>query len=88
MKVLEFEGFEISEADDGGMHDKHVRFVATKQLAEEICKGHVFLSFRPIKQKFVLFESMAEIKDYDLEQLRKNALAKLTPAERTALGLL
>ena len=25
MKVLEFEGFEISETD-GGMYDKHVRF--------------------------------------------------------------
>ena len=86
MKVLEFECFEISETDGGGMYDKHVRYVSTKELAEKICKGKVFLSYRPAKQKLVLFDSLEEIEAYDREELRKNALAKLTEAEREVLG--
>lgn len=88
MKTLEFEAYEIREADDGGMYDKHVRYVSTKELAEELCRGKAFLSYRSTKQKFVLFESMSEIRAFELEELRKSARAKLTHAEREALGLL
>jgi len=65
---------------DGGEYHHHKYYVATKELADEWMKNNKFDLVQ--EKEFVILDSLTEI----ASNLRKQALAKLTPEERQALG--
>lgn len=87
MKQMQIDGYEIREADGGGMSDRHLYYVSTEEVAKAIVGKSHYLSFRPYKQTITVFDSVVEIAAASKEVLRVSALAKLSAAEKSALGL-
>lgn len=88
-KIINIDCFEITTPDGGGMRSDHVMFVDSKSLADRIVNestgwprySHEF------KKRFVIFQSMMDIEEYRKVQAKEEALAKLTEADKIALGL-
>ena len=96
MKQFIIDCYEIREAGNGGfggsMSDRHLYYVSTEEVAAVCCSKAIvgksqYLSFRPYKQTITVFDSVAEIEAASKEVLRVSALAKLSAAEKAALGL-
>lgn len=89
MKTFEMDCFEVRELDCDDRSDHHVAFVSTKALADELIgKQSGWRSSQPYKKVLTVFESMEEYQANTTASLKKAALAKLTMAEKQALGLL
>lgn len=89
MKQFEMDCYEVSESDGGGMHSNHVAYVSTAELADELVKkSQGWRSVRPYTKVITIFDTMEEIEANSKANLRKTGLAKLTAAEKQALGLL
>lgn len=72
------------EAWDGGEHHRHAYYLdATKCKKEDVKDKHAIVTKRVI----VVFNSVADMMDNRVENVRKRALAKLDPFERQALGI-
>jgi hypothetical protein len=82
MKILKV--WDIQVWDGGGRHN-HKYYVATKQAADAWKADNKFDEI--YEKEFVILDSLEELKDYESGQLRKQALAKLTEAEKKVLGL-
>ena len=88
MKQFEMDCYEITESDGGGMHSNHVAFVSNKTLADElVSKSKGWRFSHPYKKVITIFDTMEEIEANSKANLRKSGLAKLTAAEREALGV-
>ena len=88
MKKIEVNCFEITETDGGGVYEKHVAYADTKNLADAIAEpGGGWLNVRQFKKTFVVVQSMDEYKQLKDDTAREAALAKLTDADKAALGL-
>lgn len=88
MKQFVMDCFEVTEADGGGMHSNHVAYVSNKELADQLVdKSAGWRSVNPYKKVITVFDTMEEIEANSKANLRKSALAKLTAAEREALGV-
>jgi acid phosphatase family membrane protein YuiD len=88
MKQFEMDCYEVTEADGGGMHSNHVAFVSTLALATELVnKSKGWRTSHPYKKVITIFDTMEEIEANSKANLRKSGLAKLTAAEREALGV-
>jgi hypothetical protein len=89
MKTFEMDCFEVRESDGDGRSDHHVAFVSTKALADELIgKQSGWRSSQPYKKIITVYDNMEEIEANSKTALKKAALAKLTMAEKQALGLL
>jgi hypothetical protein len=89
MKQFEMDCYEVREADGGGMSDNHVCFVSNAKLAEAVCaKQKGYRNHRAYKKLYTIFDTMEEIEANSKSALRKAGLAKLSTAEKEALGLL
>jgi hypothetical protein len=87
MKQFTIDGYEIREADGGGMSDRILYFVSTEAVAKAIVGKSHYLSYRAHKETFTVFDTIEEIETASKEALRARALAKLSAAEKAALGL-
>lgn len=88
MKQFEIDCFEVTESDGGGMHSNHLCYVGSLALAEAVVnKSKGWRSHHPYKKVITIFDSEEEIEANSKSNLRKAGLAKLTAAEKEALGL-
>lgn len=88
MKTFEIDCFEVRESDGDGRSDSHVCFCATAKLAETIAEYNKgWRSFTKYSKFFNVCETEEEYNANTKAALRKSALAKLSKAEREALGL-
>lgn len=69
----------------GGDFYNHKFYVSNEHIAEDWVKIYQYDKF--YSKELIIFESIQEIKDYLNGELRKSALAKLTPEEKMALGI-
>ena len=70
---------------DGAERTNHKYYVKTEAAAKEWQKNNKYDSIYPCE--FVILDDLSEIELFENGELRKQALAKLTDAERIALGL-
>lgn len=68
---------------DGGERQNSVGFFSNVSDAAQIAGKHG----RTARKVLVVFESVVDYQENTITELRKKALAKLTPAERQALGI-
>lgn len=70
---------------DGGDRHNHKYYVATEEAAKQWKAEHTYDHIQ--SREFVILDDLGELADYEQMTLRKSGLAKLSPAERKALGL-
>jgi hypothetical protein len=88
MKQFDMDCYEITESDGGGMHSNHVCYVSNLALAQKIVdKSKHWRSHSRYKKLITIFDTEEELEANSKENLRKSGLAKLSAAERAALGL-
>ena len=88
MKQFEMDCFEITEADGGGMHSNHVAYVSSQSLADQlVAKSKGWRHCSVYRKVITIFDTMEEIEANSKANLRKSGLAKLSAAEREALGV-
>lgn len=88
MKQFEVDCFEVRESDGGGMHDNHVCYVSSESLAKKLVeKSKGWRHYSKYSKLITIFDSEEEIESNSKANLRKSGIAKLTKAERDALGL-
>lgn len=86
MKEFIIEGYEIRESSMTSDSDKQIYIVSTKAVAEDLVGGSPWLRYYPISQTIRVFDSVEEIKAAEEQALRESAWAKLSSAEKSALG--
>ena len=87
MKTTIVEGFEVVEADGGGMGENHVAYFSNERAATQLsAQSPGWMRVRPFKQTIVVCESFGEYVIQKNEEVKAKALAKLTAEERAALG--
>lgn len=88
MKIFEMDCFEVRETDSGGMHSNHIMYCSTQTLADKIAaRSKGWRNVTAYKKTIKVFDTMEEIEEHSVANLRKSALAKLTAAEKEALGV-
>ena len=93
MKKIEIDCFEITVPDGAGIHEVHVAYVdntfAAEAIAEEIGRSNYGWpgNVRKFKKSFTIVSSVDEFKALKTEDAKEAALAKLTAADKQALGL-
>jgi len=88
MKTFIEQVWKVEESYD---RDSHIvaRF-STKELAEEFKKASTnchYLSVFKENIRIVIYESLTEVEEVKLQDIREKALEKLTSTERADLGL-
>jgi len=86
MKTFEMDCFEVTESYD--RDSRHFSFVSSRSLAESLVgKSKGYRSIREYKKTITIFDTMEEIEENSVSNIRKVALAKLTSKEREVHGL-
>lgn len=83
MQVIDV--WNVQTWDGGERHNHHfylAQKAATEQQLKEWDKHGAFF-----RQSLIVLGSLNEIPEFEQENIRQRALAKLTPVEREALGL-
>ena len=86
MEVL-IKGFELLEADGGGVSDNHLAYVEREEDAKEwvsLSKG--WRRYRPYEKTIIVHHSLDSLYATQRELAKQRALAKLTKEEREVLG--
>ena len=68
----------------------HVAYFDTEALATQFMnkdKNRNYMGKQRVRKNYVVFEDLVEVEQYSKENLRKNALAKLSDLEIEALGI-
>lgn len=68
---------------DGGDRNNHYCYMSTEKDAKEVAGEHGSY----FKRDFVIHQSIADLQNWNSGELKRQALAKLTTAEKIALGL-
>lgn len=87
MKTFKIEGYEIREANGDGMTDRLLYYVSNEALAKTLTGKQHYLGYQKYSKTIRVYDTIEEIQADTKEALRLSALAKLTPAEKTVLGL-
>ena len=74
----------VMEPDIEGRQERPIGYFSSLGDARAVCEGN---NWRAVVGPKLLFESSEEFRNFESGKLRESALAKLTPAERTILGL-
>jgi len=86
MKEFIVEGYEIRESSMTSDSDKQLYIVSKESVAKEIVGSSPWLRYYPFSQTITVFDSVAEIEASKEQALRESAWAKLSSAEKSALG--
>ena len=87
MKQYQIDCYEVLEADGVGIRNDHLCFVGNEELAKAImAKSPNWRCYTKYSKLITIFETEEEIEANSKENLRKSALAKLSEAEKKALG--
>lgn len=81
MELIEL--YEVHEWDGGDLHKPSGNAFWDKAVAREVADPYGEV----VKLRLRVFESVQDFKDSSRAELRKRALAKLTPEEIDALGV-
>ena len=68
----------------------HVAYFETEALAAQYMSKHKncnYMNKRKIRQNYMIFEDLVEVEQYSRENIRKNAIAKLSDIELDVLGI-
>jgi threonine synthase len=90
MKTYDIDCYVVECPDGGGMYNIRVGLFSTKVVADEYAKlkGKSWPhSVKEYKESFIVFDTIQDVETYSKEKLVKSALAKLTAAEKKALGV-
>ncbi len=88
MRKIEVNCFEITETEGDGIHEKHIAYADGKCVADAIAEpSKGWMHVRPFSKVFVIVQSLDEYKQLKNDAAREAALAKLTEADKKALGL-
>lgn len=87
MKEFKFDGYALMGADGDGRGEHLIAYFDSYGVAEEIRGGDHYKSVREKSMTVRVYESAAEYRAQVEIKARETALAKLTPADRKALGL-
>lgn len=81
MTIRVIEAYAVSRWD--GLRANHYCYMSNEKDAIEVAgeKGHY------VKSDFVIHESISDLQHWNSGELKRQALAKLTTAEKIALGL-
>jgi len=85
MKQYEIDCFEVVESYDRDVTS--IAYVSNKKLADLLVDNSPYRTVSPYKKCIIVFDTIEEFNENSKENLRKSGLAKLSPAERQALGL-
>lgn len=86
MKVTEIKAWVVYENSRTG-YSNLLCYVATKELAEQIRNQNKNCrTYNEYCEKVDIIETIEEYEDIEKSKIRAAALAKLTPAEKAALG--
>jgi hypothetical protein len=85
VRTFEIDGYEVWDTD--GYTQSHLAYVSSMSLAIEMVGKDAYKGYSPCKKSFTVFDTMEEVLTTREANLRAAALAKLSPAERKALGL-
>lgn len=81
-------GFELLEADGGGIRDNRVALIASEDAAKQwVMASSGYRRYVPYKETIVVYADLEDLNQGHREKLREQALAKLSKQEREALGL-
>lgn len=81
------EYYEVREPDYTGYSDRLIARFLSKSAADGLVKLHPTYCISKRPQTFVVYDTPEEYLDRYNEEVKQQALAKLTPKERLALGL-
>lgn len=89
---INFDCYEVTEPDGGGIQSNHVAFFSSKKEAEEFVKNcdaswPKYVRQKTITHNYIVLDRVEEFTFLKQEQLKQRALAKLTKEEIEALGL-
>jgi len=88
MKKFEMDCWEVVSIDGEGKGTKHMCYVSTWELANAIVtRGGGYRDAYPHRETITIFDSLSEMADAEKHALIKSALAKLSAAEKKALGV-
>ena len=87
MRKTTIKCFDVREDSWGDAGSKHMYYVSSEELGMELVAKNKMLTVRPFTAEFIVYDTMSEIEQGDKNAIITGALAKLTPAEREALGL-
>jgi hypothetical protein len=76
------ECFDVQHWDGGERHNHHA-YIVDENDAKVVAGEHGLL----IKRTFVIHDNLADYQHHKSDELKRTALAKLTPEERIVLGL-
>lgn len=80
-------GFELLEADGGGVSDIHCGYLMYESDAKEWKdRSFGYRSYRPYGKIIRVHESLESLDAFNMQELKEKALAKLTAEERKVLG--
>jgi hypothetical protein len=88
MKTFEIDCFEVRESDGDGRGDHHVCYCANNTVAQTVSgRNQGWRTVRKYSKFFNIIETEDEYLANTKAAIRKIALAKLSNAEREALGV-
>lgn len=88
---VSFTAWEVTQPDDGGMRNEHLAYFSSRIEADKYvaqAKGWPrHMNQITINKSWTVFDSVNELNELKLENLKERALAKLTEEERELLGI-
>lgn len=84
MKTVTF--YQFMQWDGGDRHDPTELCFSNLDDMKKYMKGNLYDKFQ--KRTYVIYDSLEEYNQVNMEETKKSALAKLTDIEKMALGLL
>jgi hypothetical protein len=81
------EGYQLLEADGGGVRDIEVAIVATEDAAKQWKGGNFYRSYRFVSYDIHVHDSYEALQAFQARQTALEAMRKLTKEERLALNL-
>lgn len=87
---VEFEAWEVTEPDAGGMKSVHVAYFSSPLSANEFANQNNswprYVNKVTVNKRWVILDSVPEYEDYTTKVKKQIALNKLTAEERKLLG--
>ena len=91
---IQFTCYEVTQPDGVGSCIEHIAYFSSQSVALDYAEAEEKKTSWPkdvrerrISHKYIILDTIEELRDLETEKLKSSALAKLTPLEIKALGL-